>query len=104
MTIEIVDLPTNGMVIFNNYVSLPEGVYIYICGYIYINISVGVYIYIYGKPIYQNARNIEISLWRQRHRLPNVLIFKARSLRYASLGGSSAVLVMGIILGMKKMW
>ena len=102
MTIEIVDLPTNGMVIFNNYVSLPEGVYIYICGYIYKYLCGCVYIY--GKPIYQNARNIEISLWRQRHRLPNVLIFKARRLRYASLGGSSAVLVMGIILGMKKMW
>ena len=30
MAIEIVDLPIDSMVIFHSYVSLPEGVYIYI--------------------------------------------------------------------------
>ena len=31
MTIEIVDLPSYKMVIFHSYVTLPEGIYIYIC-------------------------------------------------------------------------
>ena len=45
MAIEIVDLPINSMVIFHSYVSLPEGIYIYI----YINT---VYIYIHVVAIH----------------------------------------------------